>query len=381
MIPYSHQHIDEDDIRTVIDVLKSDWLTQGEKIEEFEKALAFYCDARYAVVVSSGTAALHLALKVLGIGKGDTVVTSPLSFVASSNCAIYVGAAPAFVDIDPETYTLSSRHLESFFKQKKPKAVIPIHYGGFPAAMKEIRCIAQKGASWVIEDASHALGAKYDSQKVGSCQFSDMTIFSFHPVKTITTGEGGAILTNNEGMYKKLKCLRSHSIEKKAGEGTWYYEVTDIGYNYRLTDIQAALGISQLKKCNRFIEKRRIWANYYFSLLKENERIILPPRDEHFGVRSAWHLFPIQLNISNIERTKKELVQYLRNQGIGVQVHYIPIHLHPYYQKEFGFKKGDFPIAEEIYQKILSLPLYVDLTEEHIKFIVQTLNQGIQLFK
>jgi len=387
-IPYGHQCIDNNDIKAVENVLKSDWLTQGLKVKEFERALSDYTGAKYAVVTSSGTAALHLACLAAGIKKGNKVITSPITFVASANCILYCGGQPVFVDIESNTANIDSKKINYYLdsqsqsqSQSKPKAIIPIHFSGHPCDMDGISKIAKRHNLLIIEDAAHALGAKYKGSRIGSCKYSDMAVFSFHPVKAITTGEGGAILTNRKDLYERLKLFRAHGITKKKSEfkanksksiGDWFYEMQELGFNYRLTDFQCALGISQLKKLDKFIEKRRKITNIYNQELSRIDKIILPK--EKLYVKSAWHIYCIRLKNSN---RRKEIFEKLQKLGIGTQVHYIPIHLQPYYRERFGYKDGDYPKAEEHYKGTITLPLYPRMTNNDVKYVVSALKKSL----
>jgi len=357
MIPYGHQNIDQDDINAVVSVLKSDWLTQGPKVLEFEKKMAKYCGAKYAVAVSNGTAALHLAYSAAGLKKGDEVITTPNTFVATTNMMVAVGAKPVFCDIRLDTYNIDENQIEKLIT-KKTKAIVPVHFAGQPCEMDNILRIAKKHKLFVIEDACHALGAKYKNKKIGSLK-SDMTVFSFHPVKPITTGEGGAILTNNRKYYEKLLSLRSHGIHKDAaGKNV----MTQLGYNYRLTDIQAALGISQLNKLDEFIKSRNEVATIYAKLFKDFSTVVLPTvsKDSYSG----WHIFVVR--VDNLIRDK--LMAYLRGKGIGVNFHYPAVYSQPYYQDNFKTKKL---INEEVYQSTcITLPCYPGLKPSEIKKIV-----------
>ena len=375
-IPYGHQSIDRKDINEVVRVLKSNWLTQGPKIKEFENALCEYAGAKYAVAVSSGTAALHIACLAAGIKKGDEVITSPITFVASANCVLYCGGKPAFADIQEDTANIDPEEIKKKIT-KRTRAIIPVHFAGHPCDLEEIKQIAQKKHSLlIIEDAAHALGAEYKGSKIGSCKYSDMTIFSFHPVKSITTGEGGAVMTNNRKLYERLIKFRTHGIAKHdfvyGYKGSWYYEMHDLGFNYRITDIQAALGKSQLKKLERFISARREIAAFYNKAFKDYSGFDVPV--EKKGIRSAYHIYPIQLKGKFIGK-RKEIFDRLRNRGLGVQVHYIPVYLHPYYRRNLGFKSGICPAAESYYSRAISLPLYPSLTNTQVQAIVRIVKE------
>lgn len=374
-IPYSTQSIDKGDINALTKVLYSDWITQGPRIREFEQRISSYCRAKYAVVVSSGTAALHIACLAAGIKPGDEVITSPITFAASANCVLYCGGRPVFADIQEDTANIDPAEIAKNITPKT-KAIIPIHFAGHPCELRGIQKIAKINNLIVIEDAAHALGAEYKGEKIGSGKYSDMTILSFHPVKHITTGEGGAVLTNNKDIYEKLLLLRAHGITKDIHkcqnyEGPWYYEMQYLGFNYRITDFQCALGISQLRKLNKFIEKRRRIARIYRKNLSKIKEIELPT--ERNNAMSSWHLYPIRLKLkSKVAAKRKEIFNYLRGKNIGVQVHYIPVYLHPYYQK-LGYKKGICPRAEDFYQREISIPLYQSMSDTKVKYIINSL--------
>jgi perosamine synthetase len=375
-IPYGKHYIDDEDIAEVVKVLKSDWITQGPKIEEFENALCNYTGARYAVAVSSGTAALHIACLAAGIGKGDEVITSPITFVASANCILYCGGKPVFADIASDTINIDPSEVEKKVN-KNTKAIIPVHFAGHPCELEKIGLIAKKHNLMVIEDAAHALGAEYKGSKIGACKYSDMSIFSFHPVKHITTGEGGAVLTNSKDLYEKLLLFRSHGITKDKNklnnsDGPWYYEMQELGFNYRLTDLQCALGISQLKKLRSFLNRRREIVNLYNSELSGIEEIESPVEREY--VKSAWHIYYIRLKDY---KNRQSLFKKLREAGIGVQVHYIPVHLQPYYKENFGYNGGDYPKAERYYNSTITLPLYPNIKDDDIKYVIEKLKKVI----
>jgi UDP-4-amino-4,6-dideoxy-N-acetyl-beta-L-altrosamine transaminase len=353
-------------------VLSSDFITQGPKIKEFEQALCKYTGARYAVVVSSATAALHISCIAAGISDKDEVITSPITFVASANCILYCGARPVFADTNPHTANIEPANIEKSITERT-KAIIPVHFAGQPCDLEAINNIARRHGLIAIEDAAHALGAEYKGNKIGSCRYSDMAVFSFHPVKSITTGEGGAILTNNPKFYKKLLALREHGIKKevlkKKSIGAWYYEMQFLGFNYRLTDIQAALGISQLGKLGSFIAKRREIAKTYDRNFKDNPYFDIPVGRK--DVSSAHHLYPIRLK-DRYKRRKKRIFSEMRKQSLGVQVHYIPVYLQPYY-RNLEFRTGLCPLAEDFYEREISIPLYPSLKPAEVNYVIRTI--------
>ena len=386
-IPYSCHSLDEEDIQAVVDVLRRGWLTQGPKVAEFEQAVARQVGAKYAVAVSNGTAALHVACMAAGIGKGDTVVTSPITFVASANCAVYVGAEPQFADIDPVTLNIDPDELARRCDElRRVKAIIPVHFGGLPCDMARVRKIAGAAGALVIEDAAHALGASYaDGQRVGSCAHSDMTIFSFHPVKMITTGEGGLITTNDETLYRDMLRVRSHGINKgddpclhsehalTDGEpNAWYYEMQELGFNYRITDIQCALGLSQLEKLPRFLGRRRELALRYDRIFAEVRNI--SPTQTAGRDLSSHHLYVVRIDFAAIGKSRNACLLALRQHSIFCQVHYIPVHYHPYYRAN-GHRGARFPVAERYYEQALSLPLYYGLSEETQDYVVERITE------
>ena len=372
MIPYGRQTIEEDDIQAVVDVLRSDYLTTGPKIAEFEKMVADYVGAKYAVAISNGTSALHAACFAAGIQSGDEVITTPLTFAASSNCVLYCGGTPVFADVDPKTYNIDPEDIRRKITDKT-KAIIAVHLAGQPCDMDEIHKIAKEHDLIVIEDGAHAIGSVYKGKKVGT--LSDMTTFSFHPVKPITTGEGGMIVTDNEEFYQKMMLFRSHGITRDENlmtrnDGPWFYQQLDLGYNYRITDIQCALGCSQMKKLDRFLALRKEIVTRYNEAFADCENIVTPyqlPETE-----SGWHLYIVQ--VKNCDRRK--VFEALREHGIAVNVHYIPVYLHSYYQ-EHGYKDVHCRNAEEIYSHIISLPLYPTLTEEQQQYVIETLKYVI----
>jgi UDP-4-amino-4,6-dideoxy-N-acetyl-beta-L-altrosamine transaminase len=384
MIPYGRQSISDADVKAVVDTLQSDFLTQGPAIPAFEEALAKYCKVPYAIAVNSATSALHIACLALDVKAGDRVWTSPISFVASANCALYCGAKVDFVDVEPDTGLMSVKALAAKLQQAAanntlPKVLIPVHLAGHSCAMQQIATLCQPYGIRIIEDASHAIGGSYQQNKIGSCQFSDITVFSFHPVKIITTAEGGAALTKDMALAARMQLLRSHGITRnpddmtEVSHGPWYYQQIDLGLNYRMTDLQAALGLSQLKRLDIFVNQR-IEAVSNYSALLQNLALDLP--QECSTGQSSWHLYIVRLHDENLRLSTFET---LRAAGIGVNVHYIPIHTQPYYQK-LGFQWGDFPQAEYFYSRIISLPLYADLTQKSQDYVASVLKKipGLQ---
>lgn len=374
-IPYSRQNIQPSDIEAVSNVLGSDWITQGPKVQEFEQALADYCGAKYAVAVSSGTAALHLAGLAAGLTKGDQAITTPITFLATANAILYAGAEPVFADIDYESVNIDLVAIKKAF-HPKTKAIVTVDFAGLPAAMPEIYQFAKQKNLIVIEDASHSLGATYGGGgKVGSCRFADMTIFSFHPVKHLTTGEGGCITTNNKTYYEKLKSLRAHGVERsesmQARAGGWYYEMTDLGFNYRITDFQCALGLSQLKRLEDFLAKREQLAKKYDQALSSLKDKIKIPAQQIQGERHARHLYLLRLKDPQGGKIRRGLYDYLKAEGVHAQVHYIPIYQQPFYRKKLHGKKINCPQAERYYEEVLSLPLFPDLQEAQVQKIAQ----------
>lgn len=371
-LPYSRQLVEEEDIQAVAEVLRSDYLTQGPKIDEFEKALANYCGAKYAVVVATGTAALHAAYFAAGLKPGEEIITSPNTFAATSNAALYLDAKPVFVDIEPETGNIDVSKIEEKITEKT-RIIAPVHYSGHAVDLDAFHEIVRKHDLIIVEDASHAIGAKYKGKKIGA--FSDMTVFSFHPVKPITTGEGGAILTDNEEYYEKLKLFRTHGITKdpemlqNKDVGPWYYEMQCLGFNFRITDIQCALGLSQLKKLDDFIEHRRKIVKMYQDAFERDERIVIPHEKEY--AFSSWHLVPARLRGDMIPG-RRDIFEALRAKNIWVQVHYIPVYWQPYYQK-LGFKKGLCPEAEKFYESEISLPVFQGMKDEETEYVIDSL--------
>ena len=382
LLPYGHQWIDEEDIKAVIEVLRSDWITQGPKVAEFEKEFAKYVGARYAVAVNSGTAALHAACFAAQIEKGDEAITTPITFAASANCVLYQGGTPIFADIDENTLNIDPDEIKKKIT-KKTKALIPVDFTGLPVDLEKILQIAKDNNLIIIEDASHALGATYKDRKIGS--ISDMTVFSFHPVKHITTGEGGMITTNNKEYYERLKLFRTHGITKEKDkllnyEGPWYYEMQELGYNYRLTDFQCALGMAQLKKIDKNVHRRIEIVQKYNDAFEENKEIKTPYFDSKIST-STWHLYIIQLNLKKLEVGRREIFETLKAENIGVNVHYIPVYLQPYYKKRFGYHRGDFPKAENYYSRAITLPVFPKMTEKDINDVVKAVKKVINYYK
>lgn len=384
MIPYGRQDINETDIAEVVKVLRSDFLTQGPAVPAFEKAIAVVCEAQHGIAVNSATSALHIACLALGVGSGDIVWTSPITFVASANCARYCGAEVDFVDIDPRTYNLSAVRLAEKLEQaanigKLPKVVIPVHLCGQPCEMEAIYGLAQKYGFRIIEDASHAIGGRYKGEPIGNCRYSDITVFSFHPVKIITTGEGGMALTNDPELANLMLRLRSHGITRHAGDmthapdGPWYYQQLELGFNYRMTDIQAALGLSQMQRLEQFVSQRHALATRYDQLLRDVP-VVTPW--QHPDSYSGLHLYVIRLELEAMKVSHREVFERLRVAGIGVNLHYIPVYRHPYYARE-GFKTTDFPESERYYAEAISLPMYPGLTEQQQQEIVLRLTTPI----
>lgn len=382
MIPYGRQDISQQDIDAVVEVLQSDFLTQGPKVPLFEKTVAGHVGATHALAVNSATSALHIACLALGLGEGDWLWTTPITFVASANCGLYCNAQVDFVDIDPVTYNLCPKALEkkliaSEKTGKLPKVVVPVHFSGQPCDMQAIHALAQKYGFKIIEDASHAIGGKYQGEFIGNCRYSDITVFSFHPVKIITTAEGGLALTNNDALAEKMNLHRSHGVTRDTSlmthepDGPWYYQQVALGFNYRMTELQAALGISQMQRLDEFVAQRHKLAERYNQLLADLP-ITLPwqQTDSYSGL----HLYVILLQLDKINKTHLQVFEQLREAGIGVNLHYIPVHMQPYYQ-DMGFEKGAFPEAEHYYEEAISLPMFSTMTEQQQDEVVRVLQK------
>jgi len=384
MIPYGRQSISDQDIDAVVAVLRSDWITQGPAIGQFEQALARYCGARFGTAVGNATEALHIACLALGVGPGDLVWTVPNTFLASANCARYCGADIGFVDTDPATYNMSVEALAAQLRQasqagRLPKVVIPVHFAGQSCDMQAIHALGQQYGFHIIEDASHAVGADYLDGKVGNCRYSDLTVFSFHPVKILTTGEGGMVMGNDPALHKKLLSLRSHGMTRDLAdlenkdEGPWYYEQIELGFNYRMTDIQAALGLSQLRRLDEFVARRRVLAARYETLLRGLPLVL--PAQASSGV-SAWHLYPVWIDEARSGTSRRAVFEALRAAGIGVNVHYIPVHLQPDF-RQYGYRAGDFPNAERYYAGAVSLPMFYSLGSDEQETVAAALRAAL----
>ncbi|WP_132744675.1 UDP-4-amino-4,6-dideoxy-N-acetyl-beta-L-altrosamine transaminase [Vibrio crassostreae] len=382
VIPYGKQDISQQDIDSVVDVLKSDFLTQGPQVPAFEKALTEHTGAQYALAVNSATSALHIACLALGLGEGDWLWTTPVTFVASANCGLYCGAKVDFVDINSATYNMCPKKLEQKLITAKatgtlPKVVVPVHLCGQPCDMESIAKLAKEYGFKVIEDASHAIGGQYHEQPIGNCKYSDITVFSFHPVKIVTTAEGGAALTNQKELADKMALLRSHGITRdpemmtEASHGGWYYQQVDLGFNYRMTELQAALGVTQMQRLDEFVAARHVLSKRYNQMLSELP-LVLPYQLEN--TYSGLHLFVIRLKLDEISLTHKQVFDALRENGIGVNLHYIPVHTQPYYQA-MGFTEGEFPESERYYQEAISLPMFHGMTEEQQNTVVRVVTE------
>jgi perosamine synthetase len=379
LLPYGRQLVEESDIEAVVDVLRSDWLTTGPKVAEFEEAFASRVSSAYAVSFSSGTAALHAAAFAAGLKSGDEAITTPLTFAATANCVLYQGGTPIFADVSNDTLNLDPERMVRKLSSRT-KAVFPVDYAGHPADLRAILEVARKFGLIVIEDACHSLGAEYSGEKVGG--IADMTVFSFHPVKHITTGEGGMVTTNSAQFAENLRRFRNHGISSDARQrqkaGQWHYEMVDLGYNYRLPDFACALGIQQLKRLDQNLALRRAIATKYSSAFRDIPGVVIPAvrRD----VNPAWHLYPIRLDLARLKADRAEIFRALRAENIGVNVHYIPVHYHPYYRERFGSRNGEFPVAEDAYSRLISLPMFHGMTDQDVEDVITAVHKMMRHF-
>lgn len=378
-IPYGRQFIDKSDVNAAASIMASDWITQGPSVREFEEALAYLCKARYAVAVSSGTAALHIACLAAGLKKGDEAVTTPITFLATANSVLYAGANPVFADIEPSTILIDPLAVRKAVSMRT-KAILPVHFAGLPCDMPALHSIAARCGAVIVEDACHALGAEYRDKnswhKVGSCTHSEMTAFSFHPVKHITTGEGGAITTNDAKLYKRLTSLRNHGIykdKKTVSKGQWYYEMRELGFNYRLTDFQCGLGISQLRKVRGFIKRRREIASIYDAAFSGLRHVSLP--ETPAGRKHSYHLYIIQVDFKALRTTRQKFIDYLKGRGVLTQVHYIPLYRQPYYRKRLSIDARDFPNSERYYERALSIPMFPSIRDKDVKTVIKAVKE------
>ena len=371
LLAYGRHTVTEEDIQAVAEVLRSDWLTTGPKVKEFEEAVAHDVGARHAVAFSSGTAALHAAVFAAGLGPGDEAITTPLTFCATANCLLYQGATPVFADVEAETLTIDPDAIAHHLTPRT-KALLPVDYAGHPAALDAILQLADRHGLIVIEDACHALGAEYRGRRVGS--LSHMTVFSCHPVKQVTTGEGGIVTTDHPEFVRRLRLFRNHGIDRdprgRQSGSTWIYEMVALGYNYRLTDIGCALGLSQLRRLDATLARRRVIAQAYAEALRTVAGVRMPP--ERTDVRSSWHLYPIRLELESLRATRAEIFRALRAENIGVNVHFIPVHHHPYYRSRFGDRGGQYPVAEDAYERLLSLPIFQGMTDRDVEDVIKS---------
>lgn len=379
LLPYGRQTIDDDDVQAVVETLRSDWLTSGPRVGEFEDAVASYVGARYAVAYSSGTSALHGAVFAAGLEPGDEAIVSPLTFCATSNAVIYQGATPVFADVTPDTLNLDLAAAASRVTART-RAIMPVDYAGHPADLDGVRALADKHGVTVIEDACHALGAVYRQRRVG--QVSTMTVFSFHPVKHVATGEGGMVTTNDEALARRLRLFRSHGIDSDARQrhtaGQWHYSMVALGYNYRLTDVASALGLSQMRKLDANLARRRAIAARYVEAFAPLGGITTPAvRPE---VEPAWHLYPIRVSTEHLRVDREGIFRALRAEGLGVNVHYVPVHLHPYYQERFGHRTGDYPVAEHAYSRLISLPMFHGMTDADVQDVIDAVTKVVTYY-
>ncbi|PYX33967.1 MAG: UDP-4-amino-4,6-dideoxy-N-acetyl-beta-L-altrosamine transaminase [Acidobacteria bacterium] len=379
LLPYGRQSLDEEDIQSVVEVLKSDWLTTGPKVAEFEEQFAEWVGTKHAVSVSSGTAALHAAAFAAGLKSGDEAVTTPMTFCATANCVLYQDATPVFADVSADTLNLDPDKVRRKISSRT-KALIAVDYSGHPADLVELRAIAERDGLVLIEDACHALGAEHFGKKVGG--IADMTVFSFHPVKHLTTGEGGMVTTDEAKLAETLRQFRNHGISSEARQrqasGQWFYEMVLLGFNYRLTDIACALGISQLRKLESNLARRRMIAAQYTSAFRELPAVMAPVvRD---GMNPAWHLYPIRLRLELLSARRPEIFQALRAENLGVNVHYVPVHHHPYYREQFGYQGGEYPVADDAYERLISLPMFHAMTDQDVKDVIAAVSKVLNFF-
>ena len=376
LLPYGRQSIDEDDIAAVVETLHSDWLTTGPKVSEFEEAFAAWVGSSHAVSFSSGTAALHGAVFAAGLVAGDEAITSPLTFAATANCVLYQGGKPVFVDVRNDTLNINPELVRARITPRT-KALLPVDYAGHPADLDELRSIADRHGLTIIEDACHALGAEYRGRRVGS--ISHMSVFSFHPVKHLTTGEGGMVTTDNPTFADTLRKFRNHGISSEARErqshSRWHYEMVLLGFNYRLTDVACALGLRQLSKLQANLTRRRQIAAKYNDVLRDFGAIVVPIVQD--GVNPAWHLYPVRLDLDSLSASRADIFQALRAENIGVNVHYIPVHLHPYYRDRFAYRPGDYPVSESAYERLISLPMFHGMTDRDVDDVVNAVGKVI----
>lgn len=379
LLPYGRQTVGDDDICAVEQVLRSDWLTTGPKVEEFEEVFAGYVGAKHAVALSSGTAGLHAAVFAAGLGPNDEAITTPLTFAATANCLLYQGARPVFADVQPDTLNIDPEQIIRCLNPRV-KAILPVDYAGHPAELDEIRAIAERNGLVIIEDAAHALGATYKGRRVGT--LSTMSVFSTHPVKHITTGEGGIVTTEDAKLAERLRLFRNHgirgSVRDRLEQGKWFYEMVTLGYNYRVTDIQCALGITQLQKLDRWLERRRVIARIYSQALEEIPEVEIPIQRPHCD--SAWHLYVVRLNLERLRAKRSQVFQALRAENIGAAVHYIPVPWHPYYQ-QLGYGKGLWSVAERAYERLLTLPLFPGMSDSDVEDVIRGLHKVVGAFR
>jgi perosamine synthetase len=379
-LPYGRQLIEDDDIDAVIEVLRSKWLTTGPKVSEFERALSGFVGAQDAVALSSGTAALHAAMYAIGIGSGDEVILPPMTFVATANAVVFQGGTPVFADVKPDTLLINPDEIEKKITPRT-KAIMAVDYAGHPCDYDRLKDIAKRHGLFLVADACHALGATYKGKKVGA--LADLTVFSFHPVKHITTGEGGMVVTDRQDFAERMRRFRNHGIDtdhrQRAEQGTWHYEMEDLGYNYRITDLQCALGISQLGKLEAWIDRRRYIANCYTEAFADLP-FKKPLNPYSPDVLHAYHLFIVQLELNRLIAGREIVFKALREEGIGVNVHYLPVHLHPFYRKRFVFKPGECPVAEKAYERLLSLPIFHGMSEQDIEYAIETISRVVRYY-